>query len=113
MTVTSEVAPAVPAGAVAVIDVSEISENVVALTVPKSTAVAPVRPVPVMVTLVPPSTGPEDGLIAVTTGGPPVAVVVVVVVAVGAVVDEELPLHAANAAAAAIKSPLRKIDRIL
>ena len=33
----------------------------VAASVPKSTAVAPVKPVPVMVTVVPPAVGPEVG----------------------------------------------------
>ena len=37
--------------------------------VPKSTAVAPVRSVPVIVTDVPPPVGPPDGLTAVTVGG--------------------------------------------
>jgi hypothetical protein len=40
----------------------------VAATVPKFTAVAPVRFVPVIVMLVPPATGPEVGLIDVTVG---------------------------------------------
>ncbi len=35
---------------------------------PKSTAVAPVKPVPVMVTVVPPAVGPAVGLTAVTVG---------------------------------------------
>ena len=36
--------------------------------VPNLTAVAPVNPVPVTVTLVPPEVVPEDGLIDVTVG---------------------------------------------
>ena len=36
--------------------------------VPKLTALAPVKPVPVMVTVVPPAGGPATGLTAVTVG---------------------------------------------
>lgn len=36
----------------------------------KSTAVAPVNPVPVMVTLVPPAAEPSDGLRLVIVGAP-------------------------------------------
>ena len=39
--------------------------------VPNLTAVAPVNPVPVTVTLVPPEVVPEDGLIDVTVGAEP------------------------------------------
>jgi hypothetical protein len=46
-----------------------LTVNEVAATPPKSTAVAPVKPVPLMVTLVPPPTGPELGLTPLTTGG--------------------------------------------
>ena len=49
VTVTSTV-PAACAGAVAVIWVAETTVKVVAAVAPKSTAVAPVKPVPVMVT---------------------------------------------------------------
>jgi hypothetical protein len=58
----------VPAGAVAVIEVGEVTVKV-ALVVPKSTAVAPVKFVPVMLTEVPPAAAPETGLTAVTVGG--------------------------------------------
>ena len=58
----------VPAGEVAVIWVSESTVKVVAGVVPKSTAVAPVKPVPVMVTEVPPAVGPEPGATEVTVG---------------------------------------------
>ena len=66
--VTSTLAvPAVPAGVVAVI--------VVALTLPTEaavppmvTAVAPVKPVPVIVTVCPPANGPDVGLMDVTVG---------------------------------------------
>jgi hypothetical protein len=61
-------APAACAGAIAVICVPETTVNFVAATDPKRTLVAPVRPVPVMVTLVPPAVGPEDGAIAVIVG---------------------------------------------
>jgi hypothetical protein len=42
--------------------------NDVADVAPKSTAVAPVRLVPVIVTLVPPAAGPDDGATLVTVG---------------------------------------------
>jgi hypothetical protein len=67
VTVTST-APADPAGAVAVMEVAELTVKPVAATVPNLTAVAPVKPVPVTVTDVPPAAGPELGLIAVTVG---------------------------------------------
>ena len=63
VTVTSTVP--VPGGAVAVIEVAE-SAAMVAGVEPKSTAVAPDRSVPVMVTLVPPAGGPVAGAIPVT-----------------------------------------------
>ena len=65
VTVTSTVP--VPAGEVAVIEVAESAVIVAALD-PKSTALAPPRLVPVMVTLVPPPVGPLVGLIEVTVG---------------------------------------------
>ena len=49
VTVTSTV-PAAPAGEVAVIWVAETTVKAVAAVAPKSTAVAPVKSVPVMVT---------------------------------------------------------------
>ena len=57
-----------PAGAVAVIWVAELTEKPVAAVAPKLTAVAPVKLVPVMVTLVPPVAGPVVGETAVTVG---------------------------------------------
>jgi len=60
--------PAVPAGAVAVIWVAEFTTTFVAAFAPKRTDVAPVRFVPVIVTTVPPATGPLAGLSAVTVG---------------------------------------------
>ena len=43
--------------------------NAEAAVAPKLTALAPVNPVPVMVTEVPPVVGPEFGLTPVTVGG--------------------------------------------
>ena len=59
----------VPAGAVAVIWVAELTVKPVALVVPNFTAVAPERFVPVIITEVPPPVGPEVGEIEVTVGG--------------------------------------------
>ena len=61
-------APAAFAGVVAVIDVALTTVKLVAATPPNVTAVAPVKLVPVIVTLVPPATGPEPGLTPVTVG---------------------------------------------
>lgn len=55
------------AGVTAVIDVSEFTVKL-AETVPKSTADAPVKPVPVIVMDVPPATDPVGGVTAVTVG---------------------------------------------
>ena len=66
VTVTSTMP--VPAGLSAVILVALTTVTSVAAVVPKSTAVAPVKPVPVIVTDVPPATGPLVGLTAVTAG---------------------------------------------
>jgi hypothetical protein len=60
--------PAEWAGEVAVIDVA-LSAVIAAAAVPKSTAVAFERLVPVIVTDVLPAVGPVDGLMAVTVGG--------------------------------------------
>ena len=68
VTVTSTV-PALPAGAVAVMEVALLTTTPVAAWAPKWTAVAPVRLVPVMVTEVPPVVGPDEGLTPVTVGG--------------------------------------------
>ena len=46
----------------------------VAAVPPKVTAVAPVKPVPVIVTEVPPDVGPDAGVIPVKTGAPTVMV---------------------------------------
>jgi hypothetical protein len=61
-------APAAPAGVVAVMVVAFTTKKVVAATPLKVTLVAPVRFVPVIVTLVPPATAPELGLTEVTVG---------------------------------------------
>ena len=66
VTVTSTL-PADPAGEVAAISVPETTEYVAAAR-PKSTALAPVKPVPVMVTAVPPAGRPATGLTALTVG---------------------------------------------
>ena len=60
--------PALPAGVVAVIEVAFTTVTAVAAVPPMVTAVAPVKPVPVIVTDCPPASGPDDGLIAVTSG---------------------------------------------
>ena len=58
----------VPAGLSAVIVVSLTTMRSVAAVVPKSTTVAPVKPVPVIVTKVPPAVEPLVGLRPVTVG---------------------------------------------
>ena len=64
VTVTSTVP--VPAGAVTWIVVSDDTENSAAEVVPNETAVAPAKPLPVMVASVPPSVEPVVGLRPVT-----------------------------------------------
>ena len=66
--VTVMVSPpnAVPAATIAVIDVSEFTVTLVAAVDPKLTADTPVRPLPMIVTVVP--TGPPPGEKEVTTG---------------------------------------------
>jgi hypothetical protein len=61
--------PAGWAGDIAVICVAESTVNDAAAVVPKATAVAPVKSVPVMVTEVPPAVGPALGATEVTVGG--------------------------------------------
>jgi hypothetical protein len=58
----------VPAGLTVEMDVALTTVNVAAV-VPKSTAVAPVKPVPVIVTGVAPAAGPKAGLKLVTVVG--------------------------------------------
>ena len=68
--VTSTLAvPAVPAGIVAVIVVAFTTITAVAAVPPIVTAVAPAKPLPVMITDCPPTYGPDDGLMDVTVGG--------------------------------------------
>ena len=67
VTVTSTV-PAACDGAVAEMAVALTTENDVAATEPKWTAVTPLNPAPVMVTEVPPATGPAVGDIEITAG---------------------------------------------
>jgi len=62
-------APAVPAGVTAVIDVDDTTTTLVAATPPTVTLVAPVKLVPVMVMAVPPRVEPEVGLIPEIVGG--------------------------------------------
>ena len=58
------------AGTMTVTEVGEPTVKLVACWPPKLTALAPVKPVPVMVTVVPPVSGPTAGLSSVTLGGP-------------------------------------------
>ena len=62
MTTSTATAPAAFTGVTAVIDVALFTVKLVALVLPKRTAVAPVKSVPVMVTVVPPAVGPLFGL---------------------------------------------------
>jgi hypothetical protein len=67
VTVTSTV-PIVPAGETAMIEVSLCTVNDPADVEPKATAVAPMNPLPVILTLIPPEISPAAGEIEVTTG---------------------------------------------
>jgi hypothetical protein len=58
----------VPAGLVAVKDVSEFTVREVAAVEPNSTVDPDVNPVPVRFTTVPPANGPSCGLVPVTVG---------------------------------------------
>ena len=58
----------VPAGAITVMLVSLFTLKLVAAVEPNMTLVAPVKPLPVMVTLVPPVTGPFVGLMLLMLG---------------------------------------------
>jgi hypothetical protein len=60
--------PALPAGEVAVIEVALATVNEAAAVAPNLTAEAPVKLVPVTVTLVPPAVVPELGLTELTAG---------------------------------------------
>jgi hypothetical protein len=67
VTVMSTV-PGDSAGLTAVIEVSELTVKLAAATVPKFTAVAPVKRLPLTATVVAPLVGPEVGDTPVTTG---------------------------------------------
>src|SRR5438128_7933768 len=75
VTVTLTMAPAGSAGDAAVIADAELTAKLEALVqplvVPNLTSLAPVKSVPVMVTLVPPALGPLFGSTLVTVGGGP------------------------------------------
>ena len=62
-------APAGPPGVTAVIWVALSTVKLVAAVPPKLTAVAPLKPEPVIVTDVPPAAGPVFGATVVITGG--------------------------------------------
>ena len=68
MTTVISTVPADSAGEVAVIWVEELTVKPVAAVEPKSTAVAPVKLVPVIVTEVEPEVEPEVGEMEVTVG---------------------------------------------
>ena len=68
VTVTSTGPAEEPPGLVAVICVAELTVNEAAFVLPNFTAVAPVNPDPVIVTMVPPSIGPFFGEMSVTVG---------------------------------------------
>ena len=63
--------PALCEGVLQVISVAETTTQAVAVDPPKLTSVAPVRSVPVIVTLLPPAVGPLDGETPVIAGGLP------------------------------------------
>src|SRR5665213_234813 len=66
--VTLTVTAPLPAAVTAVIWVAEFTTKVAALVPPNWTAVAPVKPVPVMTTVVPPDAGPDVGANPVMVG---------------------------------------------
>ena len=61
-------APAVPSGVLAVMDVALTTTTLVAATPPTVTLVAPVKLVPVIVNGAPAASGPEVGLTVVIVG---------------------------------------------
>ena len=67
VTVTSTVP--LPAGETAAIEVSEITSKLVAGVEPNEDRARVLRFVPVIVTVVPPPSGPSDGLTLATVGG--------------------------------------------
>jgi hypothetical protein len=60
--------PADSGGAATEIELSPLTVRLVIISLPKFTSVAPVKPLPVIVTTVPPLVGPVDGEIPFTTG---------------------------------------------
>ena len=68
VTVMSTTDVAVPAGEVAVIEVFEFTVKLVAGDEPKLTVVAPVKPLPVIVTVSPPAGVPTVGVMELMTG---------------------------------------------
>ena len=66
---TTLLAPAVPAGVVAVIEVVLTTTRLVAATPPTVTLVAPVKLLPVIVIAVPPAVGPTFGATTEIVGG--------------------------------------------
>ena len=65
---TTSLTPAVPAGVTAVIEVESTNTKLVTSVVPMVTLDTPVKFFPVMVTLVPPASGPLAGVMLVTVG---------------------------------------------
>jgi hypothetical protein len=76
VTVTSTV-PTEPAGAIAVTELSLTNVYDVACVSPKATASTPVKPLPEIVTEVPPAVVPDVGEMPVTVGGAAVVVATV------------------------------------
>jgi hypothetical protein len=70
--VIARIPAAADGGETAVIWVAESTAKLLAGVVPKRTLVAPVSPVPLITTAVPPVIGPVAGAIEVTTGAGPV-----------------------------------------
>jgi len=68
VTATLLVAPAVPAGVLAVTEVLDITAMFVASMPPTVTLVAPIKLVPAIVMVVPPVVGPEVGLMLPMVG---------------------------------------------
>ena len=67
MVTTTLLVPAVPAGVVAVIEV-ELTTELTAVVPPIVTDAPLIKPVPVIVILVPPANGPLDGATEITVG---------------------------------------------
>jgi hypothetical protein len=102
-------APSDCVGDVTVIDESLFTVTSVPATEPNITAVAPVSPVPLTVTTVPPSADPEEGLTPETVGIAPVVVVVVapvVVVVVAPVVVVVAPVVVVVAPVVVVVAPV-------